>query len=233
MGFFNRIFKMGQAEAHSALDKLENPIKLTEQGIRDLKKDLQASLQSLAEVKSIAIRMERDTASKRNTAADYEKKAMLLLERGKSGAIEMSEAERLALEALTKKEEAAKQAISLEQEKERHNQMVAKLEGNVRKLKSQIGTYENELLTLKARYKTASATKKLNKQMAKVDSSGTIAMMEKMRNKVEEDESLAAAYGDIASIDKSVDSEIDSALKGSSSVEAKDSLASLKSKMGI
>ena len=34
--------------AHSVMDKLEDPIKMTEQGIRDLKKDLQASMESLA-----------------------------------------------------------------------------------------------------------------------------------------------------------------------------------------
>jgi len=38
MNIFKRLFKIGQAEAHSAVDKLEDPIKLTEQGIRDLKK---------------------------------------------------------------------------------------------------------------------------------------------------------------------------------------------------
>ena len=47
MSLFKRIFKVGQAEAHSAMDKLEDPIKLTEQGIRDLKKDLDGSLQGL------------------------------------------------------------------------------------------------------------------------------------------------------------------------------------------
>ena len=50
MNIFNRLFKIGQAEAHSAVDKLENPIKLTEQGIRDLKQQLDKSLQSLAEI---------------------------------------------------------------------------------------------------------------------------------------------------------------------------------------
>ena len=40
MSIFKRIFKIGQAETHSIIDRLEDPIKLTEQGIRDLKKDL-------------------------------------------------------------------------------------------------------------------------------------------------------------------------------------------------
>jgi len=58
-------------------------------------------------------------------------------------------------------------------------------------------------------------------------------MLEKMRNKVEEDESLAQAYGDIADIDKSVENEIDAALSQGGSVATSDSLAALKSKMGI
>ena len=40
-GLFTRILRLGKAEAHSAVDKFEDPIKMTEQGIRDLKKDKQ------------------------------------------------------------------------------------------------------------------------------------------------------------------------------------------------
>ena len=58
---------MGEAEAHSAIDKLENPIKLTEQGIRDLKKDLDKSLHALAEVKALEIRSRND-ANKETSA---------------------------------------------------------------------------------------------------------------------------------------------------------------------
>ena len=54
-GIFQRLFKTGEAQAHALVDKLEDPIKMSDQAIRDLKKDLHQSLQSLAEVKSIAI----------------------------------------------------------------------------------------------------------------------------------------------------------------------------------
>jgi len=37
-GLFTRILRLGKAEAHSAVDKFEDPIKMTEQGIRELKK---------------------------------------------------------------------------------------------------------------------------------------------------------------------------------------------------
>eukprot|EP01025_Chloroclados_australasicus_P014852 TRINITY_DN1702_c0_g1_i2.p1 TRINITY_DN1702_c0_g1~~TRINITY_DN1702_c0_g1_i2.p1 ORF type:complete len:846 (-),score=82.03 TRINITY_DN1702_c0_g1_i2:2094-4358(-) len=55
-GWLKRLFGIAQAEAHSAISKLEDPVKMTEQGIRDLKNDLNKSLQSLAEVKAMHIR---------------------------------------------------------------------------------------------------------------------------------------------------------------------------------
>ena len=44
VNFFKRLFKIGEAEANAVIDKMEDPIKLTEQGIRDMKGDLQKSL---------------------------------------------------------------------------------------------------------------------------------------------------------------------------------------------
>ncbi|MFQ5715928.1 MAG: PspA/IM30 family protein, partial [Nitrospinales bacterium] len=43
-GLFSRILRLGKAEAHAVVDKIEDPIKMTEQGIRDLKKDLQEAM---------------------------------------------------------------------------------------------------------------------------------------------------------------------------------------------
>lgn len=232
MGFFNRLMKVGQSEAHAALDRFEDPIKMTEQGIRDLKKDLQGAIGSLAEVKAISISQGRRLGEKKKNATDFEKKAMLLLQRAKEGKLNEQEAERLALEALGKKETFAQEAVTLGQEKKNHDQMVAKLQANVGELNSKIKQFENQLTTLKARHKTAQATTKLNKQLAQVDSSGTVAMLEKMMEKVDESEALALAYGDLTEIDKSVESEIDDALKGSGSIAAQDSLAALKAKLG-
>ncbi|MGE0084254.1 MAG: PspA/IM30 family protein [Desulfococcaceae bacterium] len=231
--FFSRVFKIGQAEAHSVIDKFEDPIKLTEQGIRDLRNDLQAAMTSLAEVKAIAIRTRRDADNKKKLAADYERKAMLLLQRAQNGTLDMAEAERLATEALAKKEQQAGEAVRTTQEAERHEQMVNQLQANVNKIKSAVSTYENDLITLKARSQTASSTKKINQQLARIDSSGTLAMLEKMKAKVEEEETLAIAYGDMATPDKSVDDEINTALVKGQTPTASASLMELKKKMGI
>ncbi len=233
MSIFKRIFKIGQSQAHNALDKLEDPIKMTEQGIRDLKSDLSKAMTSLAEVKSISIRTRKNAENEKKLAAEYERKAMLLLQKIQSNEMAPEEAERLATEALNKKESSAQEAVRLSQEADRHEQMAATLQANVSKIKTSITTYENDLVTLKARARTAASTKKINQQLAKVDASGTVAMLEKMKAKVEEDEALATAYGDIVSADKSVDDEINAALAGAQSSAASDSLAELKKKMGI
>ncbi len=229
MGIFKRLFKVGEAEAHAAIDKLENPIKLTEQGIRDLKKDLDKSLQSLAEVKAMAIRSKNEMISNKNQADNYEQKAMQLLKKAEAGEMDAADADRLATEALSKKEQAMQQSGRAKEEKDRFDASIAQLEQNVRHLRSNISKWENELKTLKARDKVNAATKNLNKQLANIDSTSTVSMLEKMKDKVEQDEALAQSYGDIANESRSVDDEIDKALSTPSSNN--DALAALKAKM--
>ncbi|WP_075591103.1 PspA/IM30 family protein [Labilibacter marinus] len=230
MGIFNRIFKVGQAEAHSVVDKLEDPIKMTEQGIRDLKKDLDKSLQALAEVKAMSIRSKKDLNTNKEMAKNYEQKAILLIQKAEKGDLEAGEADRLATEALTRKEEAVTEASRAQTEVDRFDSNIANLDKNIKKLKSTITSYENELRTLKARARVSSATQKINKQLSGIDSSGTVSMLEKMKEKVAQQEAMSEAYGEIAGENKSIDDEIDDVLS-ENNVKASNSLEELKAKM--
>lgn len=234
-GFFKRILSLGSAEAHTIIDKLEDPVKMTEQGIRELKSDLEKAMQNFAEVKAISIRAERDMEKAKSGSVDWERKAMALLQQGQSGKLDPGKADQLATEALSRKEECGKQFALAKQASDTQNQTVQSLQKNIDTLKSKIKQYENELVTLKARAKTAEATKKINKQLSTVDSSGTVAMLERMKEKVEEEETLALAYKDISDQSKSLDDEIDKALltEGSDKPSASNELEALKQKMGI
>ncbi len=232
-GFFQRLFKTGQAEAHAVIDKFEDPIKMSEQAIRDLKSDLQESMKSLAEVKAISIRMNKDVEENKRLAGDYERKAMLLLQRGQSGDLEANESERLAREALTRKETAANKSIEATQQAQAQKELVVKLQDNVNELKSKISAYDNDLITLKARTKTANATRKINERLSQIDSSGTVGLLERMKEKADEQEALAEAYGDMADASGTVDDEINQALSGAETPKVDDSLAQLKAKMGM
>lgn len=230
MGLFNRLFTVGKAEANAMVDKLEDPIKMTEQGIRDLKKDLDKSLQALAEVKALAIRSKRELNDSQSSAKSYEQKAILLIQKAEKGELDISEADRLATEALSRKAESTEQANRAQEEVNRFDTNIAQLDTNIKKLKSTITRYENELRTLKARARVSSATAKINKQLSGIDSSGTVGMLEKMKEKVDQQEAMAEAYGEIAVENKSVDDEIDAVLN-SSSTKASVSLEELKAKL--
>ena len=230
MGIFKRLFNIGKAEAHSKIDKLEDPIKMTEQGIRDLKGDLRNSIEALAEVKALAIRSRNEVNNYKENASRYEGKAIQLIKRAESGSMAVEEADRLATAALQKKEDATQSYKVASANQIKYDQSVAKLESNIKMLKSKISKWENEAKMLKARAKVSKATKNVNKQLANIDSSSTVAMLERMKEKVDQEEALAESYAEIANENKSLDDEIDSALEGSDT-SASDSLAALKAKL--
>ncbi len=214
MNIFKRIFRIGQAEIHSVVEKMEDPIKMTEQGIREMREDLNQSLEAYAKVKAMAIRSQNSMDKKKEEATDYKRKAILLLEKAERNEITREQAENLAKEALGLKNQLREEISELENQVIIHEKSANEVHKNVEILKFNINKWENELTTLKARVKVADATKQVNKQMAKIDANSTISMLERMKAKVEEDEALAQAYGSLADHSKSADDEINDTLKG-------------------
>ena len=230
MAFFKRLFKIGQAGAHSLLDGLEDPTKMTEQGIRDMKGKLDESIKAFAEVKALAIRASNDANKYRNKMKEYENKAIALIQRAEKGALDPSEADRLATASLEEKNQAAQNLQTTLQTQKTYDGQVAKLDSTIDRLKKHISTWENEAKILKARAKVSKATKTVNKQLAGIDSSGTVAMLERMKDKVEQEEALAESYADIAFESQSIDDEIDSVLEATSG-GGSEALDALKAKL--
>lgn len=230
MGFFKRIFKIGEAEANSMLDNIEDPVKMTEQGIRDMKVKLDDSIKALAEVKAMAIRSKNESNSLRNKMQEYENKAIQLIKSAESGKVAPEEADRLASASLEKKEESGRNLQVALNNQKTYEAQVSKLESSVNMLKQNISKWENEAKTLKARAKVSEATKSVNKQLANIDSDGTVSMLERMKTKVEEQEALSESYADIAYENRCIDEEIDSVLEQSSG-SGSDALAALKAKL--
>lgn len=232
MNIFKRLFKIGQAEANASIDNMEDPIKMTEQGIRDMKEDLSKSVEAMAQVKAMAIRSKNERDEHQEKAKDYESKAIAILKKAHAGSIDAQEADRLAKEALAKKEEAQSHANRASEDTTKFEGNVAQLQSTIQTIKDTIGNWENELKTLKARVKVSSATKNVNKQMAALDSTGTVSMLERMKEKVAQEEALADAYGDIANATKSIDDEINAAAN-TSEEKVDDELAKLKEQLGL
>ena len=230
MGFFQRIFRWGKSEVNSAMESLEDPIKMTDQGIKDLEADLEKSIKALASVKSSCITAKNDLVKAKQDVTDYQNKAMTFVQAAEQGKISHEEADRLATQCLEKKSQRSRDLPQLEANYGRLQGQVTKFEDTIKTLKNQIDKWKNEAKMLKARAKVSEATANVNKQLAGIDSTDTIAMLEKMKEKVNEQEALADSYLEIAAVSGSAD--IDNAYQAlGGGVEAQSELLALKAQM--
>ncbi|MCC8145766.1 MAG: PspA/IM30 family protein [Bacteroidales bacterium] len=232
MNIFKRLLRIGQAEIHSAVDKMEDPIRMTEQGIREMREDLDKALEALAQVRAMAIRTKNEKQKKQIAAEDYQNKAVLLMTKVQKEELNPEQGEKLAKEALSLKENLLEEIALLNGQQVTHENSADEIQKNIDILHFNITKWENELKTLKSRIKVSRATKEVNKQMAQIDSNSTISMLERMKEKVEEEEALAQAYGEIANKRTSVDKEIDKAI-GYEGSKVNQDLDEIKRKLGI
>jgi len=229
MNLLIRIFKFFQSEAHALVSRFEDPVKLIEQGIRDLKKDFDDSMKSVAQIKAIAISTKKELETKKQIAADYEQKAMILLQKAKNGELDESEADRLASEALKKRQEALKEVERFTNDAKNYDASLEQMSKKILELKNKIKESENEYNSLKARAAVAKTTKKVNQQLSSIGSDSTMAMIEDMKTRISAEENLAEAYGEVALVETSVDDEINKAI--GTDLDIQKSLNEMKQKL--
>ena len=138
----------------------------------------------------------------------------------------------MAREALSLRKKFYSESEELGQQVMALQQSSREMLRNTEILKENLEKWEKELRTLKARVKVSKATEQVNKQLAQLDNNGTIAMLERMKAKVEDQEALSQAYGEIARSKHSMKDELDKFLKDDSMSIEKD-LQAIKEKLGI
>lgn len=232
MNIFKRLFRIGQAEIHAAVDKMEDPIKMTEQGLRELRTDLADATEAYAKVKALAIRTENNQLQIQQESRNYAEKAILIMQKAQSGQVDLVKAEDLAREALSLHRKYYIESEELGDQVNALQQSSREMLRNTEILQENMVKWEKELRTLKARVKVSQATEQVNKQMAQVDGNSIVAMLERMRSKVEDQEAMAKAYGEISRDKNSRKEELDRLLKDDTSSIEKD-LQAIKEKLGI
>lgn len=228
MNLFQKLFKVIQSFLHAFVNHIQDPILMAEQAIRDLKKDYDTSMKGLAEIKSLAIDTQTRIAEQTEIAKDYEKKALMILQKAQNGEMNQNDADRLASEALKKKQTAVENIKKYTLDIKNYNAMSEKMEGKIANLKEQIQNWESEINTLKARHKVAVTSKKINQQMVSMSGNNAQALLENMKDKVNKEESMAKAYEEMTTIETDIDKEINAAIGSSYSDEVQQNLLELK-----
>src|SRR5690606_34617937 len=116
MNIFKRLFRIGQAEIHAAVEKMEDPIKMTEQGLRELRDDMTQATEAYAKIKALALRTKNEQEQCEKEATQYGEKAILILQKAQSQELEVVKAEQLAKEALSLKRRMTEDAEKLGQQ---------------------------------------------------------------------------------------------------------------------
>ncbi len=227
MNIFKRLYTIGKTELNSALENFEDPIKLTENGISEMKDELRKSTEQLAQLKALLIRKKNEKQAEVDVAKDYQNKAILIIQKSENGEMPSEEADRLAIEAIKKQNISNEKAEQLQAESQKLQHECEKMQTNIHHLESSISKWENELRTLKSRVQISEATKDINRKMTQIDSNSTVSMLEKLNERVAEQEALSEAYGEISNDKKTVDQEIDDILKNTDQ-EAEKALKKLK-----
>ncbi|TDS10374.1 PspA/IM30 family protein [Sphingobacterium paludis] len=224
MNIFKRILKIGQAEIHALVDMMEDPISLTEQGIRDMKKQLHETTESAAKVRASIIRTENMIVEKEQETALLADKAKSALTKAQEGELTPEQGEKLATEALLIKKRMQADVQALRTEINEYEIKHEEIHKHIDILEVNISKWEKELTTLRAKQKVNEAASLANRQMANIDSNSTLDMLHRVKNKVANDEALAEAYAEIAQSKIELPDERKA---------VHDELAALKKQMGI
>ncbi|MGZ3754573.1 MAG: PspA/IM30 family protein [Mucilaginibacter sp.] len=231
MSIFDRLFRIGKAEANAAVDKIEDPAKMAAQILRELRENYQQAIQGEAEIKALALQHRASELQNRNSAADWEKKTNDLLDRIESKELDEAKGNELAAKAADAHQAALNQANEFAKMAEKEESAVAVMDLKIKQIKDQIAETESRAQLINSRAKTAEVSEKINKTLSSVDTDGLMATLNRMDEKASAQEFRAAAYAQLEDSTLSTEQEINKALGTGSSSSALEAIKAKRTKL--
>jgi len=224
MSIFDRLFRIGKAEANAAVDKIEDPSKMAAQILRELRENYQQAVQGEAEIKALALQHRASELQYRNSASDWEKKTNDLLDRVESKELDEAKGNDLATKAAEAHQTALNEADQFAKMAEKEESAVAVMDLKIKQIKDQIAETESRAQLINSRAKTAEVSEKINKTLSDVDTDGLMATLNRMDEKASAQEFRAAAYAQIDDSTLSTEQEINKVLGAGSTSSALDAI---------
>lgn len=232
MSVFKRLYDISRSEFISVDEDFGIPIRDTEEAINHLQIDIDDLVAEYAEVKALHISSKKRAIALREKALEYERKAILFVKKEQEGSLSVIESERLAKQALELMGETLEGARIVEKEARNLSLQVEKMGTLIHKAKNDLGLEYNGLYTMKSRVRLDEANRGFDRVHEKYDTDETIAMLERMKEKVELQEKLSGNYKGLDDDYDALDAEIDKVLLNDK-VKTTDALNELKKQMNI
>jgi len=223
MGIFSRIGSLFKANINDMISKAEDPEKMLNQVILDMKSQLVEAKKQVAVAIADEKRLQKQYDAEAQNAREWERKAMMAVKAGDDA---------LAKEALVRKAEHDKLAAEYQKQLQLQSDATNKLRGALRGLNSKIGEAERKKNLLIAQAKRAEAQKTIQSTMSGLSDTSAFDTFERMSQKVAQMEAEAEAQSELAGdfSGESLDQKFQRLEAGTGSDDA---LAALKAKMGL
>ncbi len=227
MGFFSRIFKIGEAKANQLVEKMEKPELMLEQAIRDKEKQLKEAKESVQKVIAEERRQKSLLNKEEQLQKDWESKAEAAVKAGN---------EELAVKALQRSEEHGKNAQMQKPQWESLRQQVEELKRVIKKSQDDVAELKRNKELIIAQAKTAEVKKNIYEAKAKIgNNSETESLIERMKKKAEAQSYEAEAAKEMADDLEGTDSlekEFENLGTTSASDSVNSKLEEMKKKLG-
>ncbi len=223
MGILDRLSALLRSNINDLISRAENPEKMLNQLIADMKSQLSKAKQQVASAIADEKKLQADAETMRKQAEDWERRAMLAVQEGRDD---------LAKQALLRYNESMQGAQQLHETWVKHKAETENLKGSLRQLNDKIEEAKRKKNILIARARRAEAQQRIQETMSGMSDKSAFESFERMTEKIEQQERKAIAAAELQS-----EFEGDTLMQQFQSLEYKGSadqqLLELKTKMGV
>jgi len=188
MGIFDRIATLFRSNLNDLISRAENPEKMLNQLIVDMKTQLAKAKQEAASAIADEKRLQAEAEQLKKQAEDWERRAMLAVQEGRDD---------LATQALMRYNEALQGAQQLHETWVRHKAETEQLKVSLRQLHDKIEEAKRKKNILVARAKRAEAQQRIQQTMAGMSDKSAFESFERMTEKIEDIERKALAAAEL------------------------------------
>jgi phage shock protein A len=176
LNIFKRIWNVIKANINWLLGKAEDPVKTLEQLVIDMRGQLQEAKIAVAGALADEKKLKMQMVQQRRLAEEWEKKAILAVEKGDDG---------LAMQAIQRQTQEEDILQGYEKTWSSQKEVVDRLKSSLQSLYNKIQEAQRKKNLLIARAKRAEAQKRINSIMGQLDTSDALSKFKEMEGKIE------------------------------------------------
>ena len=188
MGIFDRFSTLLRSNINDLISRAENPEKMLNQLIVDMKSQLAKAKQQVAAAIADEKKLEADALGMKKQAEDWERRAMLAVQEGRDD---------LAKQALMRYNESLQGAQQLHETWLRSKQETEALKLSLRQLNDKIEEAKRKKNILIARARRAEAQERIQQTMSGLSDKSAFDNFERMAEKIEANERKALAAAEL------------------------------------